>query len=97
VIYLGGMDADVLIFDYVPYTGLDSYIEGERTLFIKLTDIVGIDTTSSGGPTLHYTTDGGTTWSSTTYGLGSNNEFDSGELVSIGTCGSSSSTCIFKV
>ena len=96
VTYTGGTDADAPTSDFVPYTGLDSYIEGERTLFIKLTDIVGIDTTSSGGPTLHYTTDGGTTWSSTTYGLGSNNEFDSGELVSIGTCGSSSSTCTFK-
>ena len=56
----------------------------------------GIDTTSTGAPQLYYSTDGGTTWSSTTYGLGSNNQFDAGELVSIGTCSSTSTECKFK-
>ena len=37
--------------------------------FIKLTDMSGIDTTSSGAPQLYYSTDGGSSWSSTTYGL----------------------------
>ena len=34
--------------------------------------------------------------STTTYGLGSNNQFDAGELTSIGTCSSTSSECRFK-
>ena len=96
VSYSGGTDADAPTSDYIPYTGLDSYIEGERTFFIKLSDMSGIDTTSSGAPKLHYSLDGGSSWSSTTYGLGSNNQFDGGELVSIGTCSSTSSDCRFK-
>ena len=56
----------------------------------------GIDTTSSGAPVLYYSTDGGSSWSTTTYGLGSNNQFDAGELVSIGTCSSTATDCRFK-
>ncbi|MFZ8906721.1 MAG: Ig-like domain-containing protein, partial [Poseidonia sp.] len=96
VTYSGGTDADAPTSDFVPYTGIDSYIEGERTLFIKLTDMSGIDTTSSGAPVLYYSTDGGSSWSTTTYGLGSNNQFDAGELVSIGTCSSTATDCRFK-
>ena len=96
ITYSGGTDADAPTSDFVPYTGIDSYIEGERTLFIKLTDMSGIDTTSSGAPVLYYSTDGGSTWSTTTYGLGSNNQFDAGELVSIGTCSSTATDCRFK-
>mgnify|MGYP000013462230 CR=1 FL=1 len=96
MVYTGGTDADAPTSDYVPYTGLDSYIEGERTFFIKLTDMSGIDTTSSNAPKLVYSTDGGTSWSSTTYGLGSNNKFDGGEVVSIGTCASSATDCRFR-
>lgn len=96
ITYSGGTDADAPTSDFVPYTGIDSYIEGERTLFIKLTDMSGIDTTSSGAPQLFYSTNGGTSWSSTSYGLGSNNQFDAGELVSIGTCSSSATDCRFK-
>ena len=96
ITYSGGTDADPPTADYVPYTGIDSYIEGERTFFIKLTDMSGIDTTSSGAPKLFYSMDGGSTWSSTTYGLGSNNQFDAGETVSIGTCSSTSTDCKFK-
>ena len=96
VTYSGGTDADAPTSDFVPYTGIDSYIEGERTLFIKLTDMSGIDTTSSGAPVLYYSTDGGSTWSTTSYGLGSNNQFDAGELVSIGTCSSTATDCRFK-
>lgn len=96
ITYSGGTDADAPTADYVPYTGLDSYIEGERTFFIKLTDMSGIDTTSSGAPKLHYSLDGGSSWSTTTYGLGSNNQFDGGELVSIGSCSSTSTECRFK-
>ena len=79
----------------MPYTGIDSYVEGERTLFITLSDMTGVDTTSTGAPELWYTTDGGTNWDSTTYGLGSNNQFDANELVSIGTC--ASGCCILYV
>jgi hypothetical protein len=96
ITYSGGTDADAPTSDFVPYTGIDSYIEGERTLFIKLTDMSGVDTTSSGAPVLYYSTDGGSSWSTTTYGLGSNNQFDAGELVSIGTCSSTSTDCRFK-
>ena len=96
ITYSGGTDADAPTSDFVPYTGIDSYIEGERTLFIKLTDMSGIDTTSSGAPVLYYSTNGGTSWSTTSYGLGSNNQFDAGELVSIGTCSSTATECRFK-
>ena len=96
ITYSGGTDADPPTADYVPYTGIDSYIEGERTFFIKLSDMSGIDTTSSGAPKLFYSTNGGTSWSSTSYGLGSNNQFDAGELVSIGSCGSTATDCRFK-
>ncbi|MGB2493452.1 MAG: type IV pilin [Poseidonia sp.] len=96
VTYSGGTDADPPTSDFVPYTGIDSYIEGERTFHVKLTDMSGIDTTSSGAPQLYYSTDGGTSWSSTTYGLGSNNQLDAGELISIGTCGSTTTDCYFK-
>mgnify|MGYP005703918873 FL=1 len=96
ITYSGGTDADAPTPDFVPYTGIDSYIEGERTFFITLNDMSGIDTTSSGAPVLYYSTNGGTSWSSTTYGLGSNNQFDAGELVSIGTCSSTSTDCRFK-
>ncbi|MGB1484748.1 MAG: hypothetical protein ACPG9E_02005, partial [Poseidonia sp.] len=96
ITYSGGTDSDAPTSDFVPYTGIDSYIEGERTLFIKLTDMSGIDTTSSGAPVLYYSTNGGTSWSSTTYGLGSNNQFDAGELVSIGTCSTTATDCKFK-
>jgi hypothetical protein len=96
VTYSGGTDADPPTSDFVPYTGIDSYIEGERTFHVKLTDMSGIDTTSSGAPQLYYSTDGGTSWSSTTYGLGSNNQLDAGELISVGTCGSTTTECYFK-
>jgi len=97
ITYSGGIDTVAPTADFVPYTGIDFYIEGVRTLFIELSDnAFGIDTTASGGPTLHYSTDGGTTWSSMTYGLGSNNQFDAGEVVSIGTCGASDKTSKFK-
>jgi hypothetical protein len=96
VTYSGGTDADAPTSAFVPYTGIDSYIEGERTLFTKLTDMSGIDTILSGAPVLYYSTNGGTSWSTTTYGLGFNNQFDAGELVSIGTCSSTAQDCRFK-
>ena len=96
ITYSGGTDADAPTPDFVPYTGIDSYIQGERTLFITLNDMSGIDTTTSGAPVLYYSTNGGTSWSTTTFGLGSNNQFDSGELVVMGTCSSTSTDCSFK-
>ena len=96
IVYSGGTDPDAPTASFTPYTGIDSYIEGERTFFTTLTDMSGIDTTTAGAPSLHYSVDNGTTWSSTTYGLGTNSEFDGGELVSVGTCGTSDSQCTFK-
>ena len=96
ITYTGGVDADAPTPDFVPYTGIDSYVEGERTFFITLQDNSGIDTTSSNGPKLVYSTDGGSTWASTTYGLGTNNALDAGEVISIGTCSSTTTECKFK-
>ena len=47
VTYSGGSDTDAPLSDFVPYTGVTSYIEGSRTFFTKLIDMSGIDTTSA--------------------------------------------------
>ena len=47
VIYSGGSDTDAPTSSHVAYSGLTSYVEGERTFFTKLTDLSGIDTTST--------------------------------------------------
>jgi len=95
IVYSGGIDNTVPSFDFVPYES-DTYIEGERTFFIELSDISGIDTTSSGGPQLVYSVDGGSSWTTTSYGLGSNGVFDADEVTTVGTCASGSTDCKFK-
>ena len=54
IVYSGGSDTDAPTSSHVAYTGLTSYVEGERTFFTKLTDMSGIDTTSTNGPKLFY-------------------------------------------
>ena len=54
VTYSGGSDTDAPLSEFVPYTGVTSYIEGSRTFFTKLIDMSGIDTTSANKPTLNY-------------------------------------------
>ena len=45
------------------YSDLTSYVEGARTLYISLLDVNNpIDTTPANGPKLHYSTDGGNTY-----------------------------------
>ena len=45
------------------YTGVTSYVEGERTLFLSLLDTNNpVDTTAANGPKLHYSTDGGNSY-----------------------------------
>ena len=46
VTYSGGSDTTPPIDGFVPYTGITSYKEGERTFFTNLKDNGGIDTTS---------------------------------------------------
>ena len=47
------------------YTGVTSYVGGERTLFLSLMDTGNpIDTTTSNGPMLHYSTDAGNSYTS---------------------------------
>ena len=54
ITYSGGTDSTPPKDGFVPYTGVTTYKEGARTFFTTLTDISGIDTTSSGAPHLHY-------------------------------------------
>ena len=54
------------------YTGVTSYVAGERTLFLALMDANNpVDTTTANGPKLHYSTDGGNSY--TTVGATSSN------------------------
>tara|TARA_B110000444_G_scaffold261492_1_gene314159 strand:- start:19257 stop:32756 length:13500 start_codon:yes stop_codon:yes gene_type:complete len=82
ITYSGGSDTDAPLSDFVPYTGVSSYIEGSRTFFTKLIDQAGIDTTAANAPTLNYVLNNGTASSVTG--------------TSIGTCGSSASECRFS-
>ncbi len=82
IVYSGGTDADAPVSSFIPYTGLTSYVEGERTFFTTLTDLSGIDTTSANKPTLYYSLNNGS--------------FTSVGASSIGTCSSTSSECRFS-
>jgi hypothetical protein len=82
IVYSGGTDADPPTADFAPYSGITSYHEGPRTFFTTLSDMAGVDTTSSNGPTLHYSLNNAT-WSSVS-------------ATSIGSCSSTSSSCRFK-
>jgi hypothetical protein len=83
ITYTGGTDADAPTADFPKYDGQASYVEGERTFFITLTDLSGIDTTSSNGVKLNYRKNNATTWTSTSATI-------------IGTCSSTSNSCKFK-
>jgi hypothetical protein len=82
VIYSGGSDSDAPTSSHVPYSGLTSYVEGERTFFTTLTDLSGIDTTSTNGVTMSYSVNNGS-WTSVS-------------ATTIQTCTSSASECRFK-
>ena len=80
--YSGGTDSDAPTATFGAYDGITSYIEGERTFFIGLSDMSGIDTTSGNEPTLYYAINNGT--------------YTSVAATTIGSCGTSSSDCQFK-
>ena len=82
VTYSGGTDSDAPKDGFVPYTGITSYKAGERTFFTTLTDISGIDTTSSGSPHLHYSLNNGS--------------YSAVKATSVGSCGSSDTECQFR-
>jgi hypothetical protein len=82
VIYSGGSDTKAPTADFVPYTGITSYVEGERTFFTTIFDQSGVDTTAGNMPTLVYRINN-QTWTSV-------------NADTIKTCSSSASECKFK-
>ena len=82
VTYSGGTDSTPPKDGFVPYTGITTYKEGARTFFTTLTDIGGIDTTSSGAPHLYYSVDNGS--------------YTAVKATTIGTCGSTDTECTFR-
>ena len=82
VIYSGGSDTDAPTSSHVAYSGLTSYVEGERTFFTKLTDLSGIDTTSTNGVKLFYSINNGT-WTSVS-------------ATTVQSCGTTATDCRFK-
>ena len=67
----------------MPYSGVTSYKEGPRTFFTSLADISGIDTSATGAPHLHLSLN--------------NQSFTAYKATTIGTCGSTSTDCKFRV
>ncbi|MBO57396.1 MAG: hypothetical protein CMA77_00135, partial [Euryarchaeota archaeon] len=57
--YSGGTDTDPPEDDFVPYTDITTHREEARTFWLELKDTTGVDTTSSGRPTLSYRIDNG--------------------------------------
>jgi hypothetical protein len=82
ITYSGGSDTDAPLSEFVPYSGVTSYIEGSRTFFTTLIDSAGIDTTSSNKPTLNYALNNGS--------------YTSVGATSLGSCSSSASSCRFS-
>ena len=82
VTYTGGTDSDAPKDGFVPYTGITSYKTGARTFFTTLTDISGIDTTTTNGVHLHYSVNNGT--------------YSAVKATSVGSCGSSDTECKFR-
>ena len=82
VIYSGGSDTDAPTSSHVAYSGLTSYVEGERTFFTKLTDLSGIDTTSTNGVKMFYSINNGT-WTSVS-------------ATTVQSCGTTATDCRFK-
>ncbi|HJM86870.1 MAG TPA: hypothetical protein QF433_01490, partial [Candidatus Thalassarchaeaceae archaeon] len=65
ITYTGGTDTDPPDDTFVPYTDITTHREESRTFWLGLIDITGVDTTSSGRPTLNYRVDNGT-WTKVT-------------------------------
>ena len=82
VTYSGGTDSTPPTDGFVPYSGITSYKEGERTFFTNLKDNSGIDTTSTGAPHMHYSINNGT--------------YTAVKATSIGTCASGATDCSFR-
>ena len=82
ITYSGGSDTTAPIDGFVPYTGITSYKEGERTFFTNLKDNSGIDTTSTGAPHLHYSINNGS--------------YTAVKATTIDQCGSGSTDCNFR-
>ena len=83
VTYSGGIDSSSPIDGFVPYSGVTSYKEGPRTFFTSLADISGIDTSATGAPHLHLSLN--------------NQSYTAYKATTIGTCGSTSTDCKFRV
>jgi hypothetical protein len=58
VVYSAGADTAAPEMDTAAYDGVDSYVEGTRTMFATFSDDTGIDTSSTNAPTLQYAIDG---------------------------------------
>ena len=82
ITYSGGSDTDAPLSEFVPYSGVTSYIEGSRTFFTTLIDSAGIDTTSANKPTLNYALNNGS--------------YTSVGATSLGSCSSTASSCRFS-
>ena len=82
ITYSGGTDSTSPENEFVPYSGITSYKEGERTFFTTLKDGSGIDTTTSGAPHLHYAINNGS--------------YTAVKATTLGTCNSSSTDCKFR-
>ena len=83
VIYPLTADSDAPTADHVPYSDLTTYVEGKRTFFTTISDLSGIDTTSTNGVKLVYRINNASTWTSVA-------------ATTIGTCSTSDSDCRFK-
>ena len=83
VVYSGGSDPDAPASNHVPYTDLTTYVEGKRTFFTTLTDLSGIDTTSTNGVKLVHRINNASTWTSVA-------------ATTIGSCSTSDGQCRFK-
>jgi len=57
--YTGGSDTAPPEDTFVPYTDLITHRAEQRTFWLQLKDTGGVDTTSSGGPSLSYSVDNG--------------------------------------
>jgi len=82
ITYSGGSDPDPPVVDFGAYTGITSYMEGERTFFFSLEDGSGIDTTTTGAPHLYYSLNNGS--------------YTAVKASTIGTCSTTDTACKFK-
>ena len=57
VVYSAGADTAAPEMVTAAYDGVNSYVEGERTMFATFSDDTGVDTSAGNAPTLQYTID----------------------------------------